>query len=165
MDYDFLTGIIINCSIKNTNNVPASNSLQKSLPVTFFFAFFLWNPLLTGISKLRSKKLQLWKQENQIFHLNLINHEKVSNSNNSSIIINRINVANIMPDDTIEVELKYTELLRPIDNIYEFVYPAVVGPRYVSSGDDLAALDEGWTANPYLEERQEAPYEYHMSVR
>ncbi len=76
----------------------------------------------------------------------------------------RMNVVNIMPGDTIEVELKYTELLRPIDNIYEFVYPAVVGPRYVSSGDDLAALDEGWTANPYLEEGQEAPYEYHMSV-
>ena len=76
----------------------------------------------------------------------------------------QMNVANIMPGDTIEVELKYTELLRPIDNIYEFVYPAVVGPRYVSSGDDLAAMDEGWTANPYLEEGQEAPYEYHMSV-
>ena len=39
-------------------------------------------------------------------------------------------VANIMPGDTIEVELKYTELLVPENGTYEFVYPTVVGPRY-----------------------------------
>ena len=42
-----------------------------------------------------------------------------------------MNVANILPSDVITVELKYTELLIPTDNVYEFVYPTVVGPRYV----------------------------------
>jgi Ca-activated chloride channel homolog len=41
-----------------------------------------------------------------------------------------MNVANVMPGDTILVELKYTELLVPTDGAYEFVYPTVVGPRY-----------------------------------
>ncbi len=39
-------------------------------------------------------------------------------------------VANVLPGDTIAVELKYTELLVPTDGVYEFVYPTVVGPRY-----------------------------------
>ena len=39
-------------------------------------------------------------------------------------------LANVLPGDTIVVELKYTELLVPTDGVYEFVYPTVVGPRY-----------------------------------
>ena len=35
----------------------------------------------------------------------------------------QMNVANILPGDLIQVELKYTELLVPTDGIYEFVYP------------------------------------------
>ena len=41
-----------------------------------------------------------------------------------------MNVANVLPGDTISVELKYTELLVPTEGVYEFVYPTVVGPRY-----------------------------------
>jgi Ca-activated chloride channel family protein len=37
-----------------------------------------------------------------------------------------MNVANILPRDTIAVELKYTELLVPTEGTYEFVYPTVV---------------------------------------
>ena len=41
-----------------------------------------------------------------------------------------MNVANILPGDSIVVKLSYTELLKPEKGIYEFVYPTVVGPRY-----------------------------------
>ena len=44
----------------------------------------------------------------------------------------QMNVANILPGDEIVVELRYTELLVPTDSIYEFVFPTVVGPRYIS---------------------------------
>lgn len=47
----------------------------------------------------------------------------------------QMNVANILPGDTIVVEMKYTELLEHEDGIYEFVYPTVVGPRYSESGE------------------------------
>jgi Ca-activated chloride channel homolog len=36
-----------------------------------------------------------------------------------------MNVANILPGDTIAVERKYTELLVPSEGVYEFVYPTV----------------------------------------
>jgi len=47
-----------------------------------------------------------------------------------------MNLANIMPQDQIVIELRYTELLIPTDGIYEFVYPTVVGPRYRSASDE-----------------------------
>jgi Ca-activated chloride channel family protein len=41
-----------------------------------------------------------------------------------------MNVANILPGDEVTVELRYTELLVPVDQVYGFVFPTVVGPRY-----------------------------------
>jgi Ca-activated chloride channel family protein len=64
----------------------------------------------------------------------------------------KMNVANIVPGATVEVKMSYTELLVPSDKIYEFVYPTVVGPRYVSKGEMAEASTETWTGNPYLKE-------------
>jgi len=47
----------------------------------------------------------------------------------------KMSVANIMPGDVVDVELEYTELVVPTNSIYEFVYPTVVGPRYVSKAE------------------------------
>ncbi len=70
----------------------------------------------------------------------------------------QMNVANILPSDTIRVELGYTELLVPVERIYEFVYPTVVGPRYSDKKALKAGLADQWAANPYLSEG-EAPAE------
>ena len=59
-------------------------------------------------------------------------------------------VANVMPGDTIEIELSYTELLVPEDGTYQFVYPTVVGPRYTSLTSEQAPASERWVQNPYL---------------
>ena len=42
----------------------------------------------------------------------------------------QMSIANLMPGDDIEVELRYSELIVPDDGVYRFVYPTVVGPRY-----------------------------------
>ncbi len=74
-------------------------------------------------------------------------------------------VANIMPGDTIDVELTYTELIVPDKGVYEFVYPAVVGPRY---GGADAKFDPGqqWIANPYLQEGVASPasFDFKLSI-
>lgn len=62
-----------------------------------------------------------------------------------------MDVANIMPGDVITIELKYTELLVPTDNIYQFVYPTVVGPRYSSQSLSEAPAADLWVENPYLQ--------------
>jgi Ca-activated chloride channel family protein len=45
----------------------------------------------------------------------------------------QMNVANILPGDEVQVELRYTELIAPDEGVYGFVFPTVVGPRYASS--------------------------------
>jgi len=72
-------------------------------------------------------------------------------------------VANIMPGDTIDIDLSYTELVQPDKGVYEFVYPAVVGPRY---GGSDAGTDPGqrWIANPYLEAGKPNPAAFKLAL-
>jgi Ca-activated chloride channel homolog len=59
-------------------------------------------------------------------------------------------VANIMPGETVSVELHYSELLVPEEGTYEFVYPTVVGPRYSTIPEGGADDHQQWLKNPYL---------------
>jgi Ca-activated chloride channel family protein len=76
----------------------------------------------------------------------------------------QMNVANIMPNDSIKVELKYTELLVPTDRVYEFIYPTVVGPRYSNQAAETAPPSERWLANPYLHAGETPPYAFDITV-
>ena len=75
----------------------------------------------------------------------------------------QMQVANIMPGDNIEVELRYTELLVPEATVYQFVYPTVVGPRY-SNKSESEAPEDSWTSNPYLEEGKLPNYSFDLNV-
>ncbi|MFH0782857.1 MAG: VIT and VWA domain-containing protein [Pseudomonadota bacterium] len=72
-------------------------------------------------------------------------------------------VANIMPGDTIEIELHYSELLVPEDKVYGFVFPTVVGPRY--SNQPAGEVQDQWIANPYLKEGVDAPPDFSIEVQ
>src|SRR5215510_12621390 len=63
-----------------------------------------------------------------------------------------MNVANVLPGDTILVELKYTELLVPTDGVYEFVYPTVVGPRYSEKTASTAQPGDEFVKTAYTHE-------------
>jgi Ca-activated chloride channel homolog len=74
-----------------------------------------------------------------------------------------MNVANVLPGDTIVVELKYTELLVPTDGTYEFVYPTVVGPRYSSKRESEASAEDRFVASPYTREGEAPRSEFHLA--
>lgn len=76
----------------------------------------------------------------------------------------RMNVANILPNDHIHVEMQYTELLVPTEGVYEFVYPTVVGPRYSTLKESDAKDSEDWVKNPYLHEGEAPAYTFSMEV-
>jgi Ca-activated chloride channel homolog len=71
----------------------------------------------------------------------------------------QMNVGNILPGDTIEIELRYTELLIPTESVYEFVYPTVVGPRYTGGNGDE------WTEGPYQHEGEDPLYDFNIEVK
>ncbi len=77
-----------------------------------------------------------------------------------------MNIANIMPGDDVSIDLHYTELITPTDGIYQFVYPTVVGPRYVGPVIDDCGTREEWTATPYMPQGSETKdsYDIHVNV-
>ncbi len=77
----------------------------------------------------------------------------------------QMNLANILPGDVVEVELRYSELLVPTDGIYEFVYPTTVGPRYSNRPAATATPDAKWVANPYLPEGSPAVAAFALEAR
>lgn len=99
-----------------------------------------------------------------------------------------MDIANIMPGDDVRIELHYTELVEPEENIYQFVFPTVVGPRYASppetgnndesadgsnennsassAADSSGHTDEenDWVETPYLTEGSIPPGKYDITV-
>ena len=76
----------------------------------------------------------------------------------------QMNVGNILPGDAIQVEMKYTELLVPMDGIYEFVYPTVVGPRYSNLSAEIARPSQKWVENPYLHQGESPIYTFDLTA-
>jgi Ca-activated chloride channel family protein len=74
-----------------------------------------------------------------------------------------MSLANVMPGEQIEIELRYTELLIPTDGTYEVVFPTVVGPRY-SSPEDSAAKTRGAVQTPYLHQGEKPTSTLHISA-
>jgi len=76
-----------------------------------------------------------------------------------------MNLANLMPGEQVEIELRYTELLVPTDGVYEVVYPTVVGPRYPSKKDSAAQQQDRWVKSPYLHQGEQPASTLHISTR
>ncbi|HYV07387.1 MAG TPA: VIT and VWA domain-containing protein [Blastocatellia bacterium] len=55
-------------------------------------------------------------------------------------------VANIMPGEKVKITISYVETLKYEDGAYEFVFPMVVGPRYIP-GSAAAKQGGGWSAD------------------
>lgn len=72
-------------------------------------------------------------------------------------------VANVLPGDTIAVELKYTELLVPTEGVYEFVYPTVVGPRYSEKPESQASPGDDFVKTPYTHQGEAPRSEFHLT--
>jgi Ca-activated chloride channel family protein len=76
-----------------------------------------------------------------------------------------MNVANILPGDTVSVELSYTELLVATDGTYEFVYPTVVGPRYSSKAKEEASSADAFVESPYTRQGEPPRSELHLTAQ
>jgi Ca-activated chloride channel family protein len=72
-------------------------------------------------------------------------------------------VANVMPGDSIAVELHYTELLVPTDGVYEFVYPTVVGPRYSETPQGQASAADHFVSSAYTHSGEAPRSEFHLA--
>lgn len=76
-----------------------------------------------------------------------------------------MSLANLIPQEQVEIELRYTELLVPTDGVYEVVFPTVVGPRYSSTPESSAPKEDKWVKSPYLREGNKPASTLHISTR
>ena len=72
----------------------------------------------------------------------------------------QMNVGNIMPEDEIAITIQYTEMLVPVNGEYQFVAPAVVGPRF--TGEGSGSLDS--LQMPYAAEGIPDTFNFDMTV-
>ena len=72
----------------------------------------------------------------------------------------QMDVGNIMPSDEITIAIYYTELLVPINGTYQFVAPAVVGPRF--TGENKQSEDTFNT--PYTSKGLASTFDYDIKV-
>lgn len=63
-----------------------------------------------------------------------------------------VNLSNVMPGETVDVELNYTELLTPRDMRYEFVYPTVSDPGYSDNPEAGFNIEVNLSAGAPIEE-------------
>jgi Ca-activated chloride channel family protein len=73
-------------------------------------------------------------------------------------------VANVLPGDSIAVELRYTELLVPTEGVYEFVYPTVVGPRYSEKSESQASPGDEFVKAPYTRQGEPPRSEFYLAA-
>jgi Ca-activated chloride channel family protein len=76
-----------------------------------------------------------------------------------------MHLANVMPQEQVEIELHYTELLVPTDNTYEFVFPTVVGPRYASPKTAADKSSDQFVNTPYLHEGEKPTSTLHITAK
>ena len=76
-----------------------------------------------------------------------------------------MSLANLVPGEQVEIQLRYTELLVPTDGVYEVVFPTVVGPRYSSQSESNQTAESQWIKSPYLHEGNKPTSHLHISAR
>lgn len=75
-----------------------------------------------------------------------------------------MSLANLMPQEQVEIELRYTELLIPTNSIYEIVFPTVVGPRYASP-QNPKQKEDAFVETPYLHQGQKPTSALHITTK
>lgn len=155
-----ITGVIADVTVKQvyTNEGTRAIEAKYVFPAStraaiYYLHMRIGNRLLVAKIEERKKAQEIYQQALEEGATATLLEQMTPN-------VFQMNVANILPGDTIEIEMKYTELLVPTGSVYEFVFPTVVGPRYTGGNGDE------WTEGPYQHENEDPLYDFgiHMHI-
>ncbi len=156
-----ISGVIADVTVRqtycNTGKVPLE-AIYVFPASTKAAVYFMQMQLGNRILKAEIREAEQAREE----------YEKAKNEGKTTSLLEQqrpnvfqMNVANILPGDTIEIEMRYTELITPVDGMYEFVYPTVVGPRYAELSHEG---DSTWVEIPYTHEGESPTYDFNITV-
>ncbi len=72
----------------------------------------------------------------------------------------QMSVGNVMPNDEIKIEIYFTEMLLPVDGEYQYIFPTVVGPRFVGE----ATKSENSFNSPYTKKGVTDTFDFNLNV-
>ncbi len=84
-------------------------------------------------------------------------YEKVKKTNQPFFVdwrrekLFQVHVSSIPSGSTFEVEVHYTELLTPINGVYQFRFPKLAGPSYVSTKNEIPISRSAWPLASFSE--------------
>ena len=93
--------------------------------------------VVKGVIKKREEARQIYDQARQTGHVAALLDQERPNIFTQS-------VANILPGETVTIEITYVNTLKYEAGSYEFMFPTVVGPRYMP-GQPTGAQGGGWS--------------------
>lgn len=157
-----ISGVIANVTVRQTY----CNTGSKTLEAVYVFplstrAAIHYMQMTIG-QRVVLAKIEEKKKAQQMYDSAVANGQTASLLKQERPNVFQMNLGNILPGDTIVVEMRYTELLVPKAGEYTFVYPTVVGPRYVSPTHSDPT--ETWTATPYQQEGLAPMYSFDFNM-
>ncbi|NVK51517.1 MAG: VWA domain-containing protein [Flavobacteriaceae bacterium] len=72
----------------------------------------------------------------------------------------KMKVGNILPNETITIDVFYTEMIAPVNKEYQFVFPSVVGPRFTGE----STKNETVFNQPYTKKGIADTYKFNIDV-
>ncbi len=91
---------------------------------------------IRGVIKQRDEARKIYEQAKQQGHVAALLDQERPNIFTQS-------VTNIVPGATVSIKISYVEILKYEEGHYEFMFPMVVGPRYIP-GDAIGKRAGGW---------------------
>ena len=150
-----IVGVIADVTVSqrymNTGTSPIESKYifpASTKAAVYHLKMVIGNRILTAVIKEKEQAQQEYEEAIEQGHTATLLEQYRPN-------VLQMRVGNIMPGDTIDIVLKYTELITPENGVYEFIYPTVVGPRYFSQSSS-DPKDSKWVEIPYTHEG-EAP--------
>ena len=101
------------------------------------------------------------EEANKVYKTALSEGKRAAKLDQSRPNVFQMNIGNIMPKDEIAIDIYYTEMLIPINGEYQFVAPAVVGPRFVGESKQ----NEDSFNMPYTPKTAVDSFSFDMRVR
>ena len=110
----------------------------------------------------RSLKAQVYEkqQAKKVYDKAIKEGKRASKLDQHRPNVFQMSVGNIMPKDEVSIEIYYTEMLRSINGEYQFVFPGVVGPRFVGE----STSKETTFATPHTAKGVSDTFEYDINV-
>tara|TARA_R110002096_G_scaffold200639_1_gene384599 strand:+ start:10435 stop:12492 length:2058 start_codon:yes stop_codon:yes gene_type:complete len=160
-----ISGVIANVEIRQTYHNTGTNILEAQYVFPGSTRAAVHGMTMKIGDRKIEAKIEERKKAQEIFDQAKAQNKSASLLQQHRPNVFQMNVATMMPGDRVEVTLRYTEHLIPTSQVYEFVFPTVVGPRYSNTpADSPKAAADAWVANPFLAEGAENPSTFDINV-